>query len=290
MGNGGMIILGEALQVNRSIESLRVAFNNIYDCGLTSLYKVLVKGTGLKSLDLEENYITDTGFDELVSSICSSAVGSRLEKLNVRANRITDASGTYLVRLLGSLPTLTLLNLNRNCLGDRGSILLAGALKTNTTLKELNLASNRIRDDGCIKLAECLLVNRTLHTLDLHVNLIGDEGIAMFAATLEQNNSLSNLDFTMNIFTVGGYKRLADAVEKNNVLQECWVSRSIHGCGEHVSRLYTQLCKNGNTWLPEMMAHHAKAMTTTTAQPEEASTGERPKEEGTHQSLEQAAQ
>jgi Ran GTPase-activating protein (RanGAP) involved in mRNA processing and transport len=128
---------GDLLSENKCrIASLNLAYNSIFEEGVTKIALGLTTNTSLKMLNLSGTKIND--------SACAS-----------------------LATALKSNSTLEDVQLTENGLGDQACMDLAEMLKSNVTLKQLNLMGNRMFDTGLISLAQSLEENSRLKNLNV---------------------------------------------------------------------------------------------------------------------------
>ena len=156
--------LGEALEVNQTLQSLNLKRNPIRATGAQALGVALQGNRTLQSLNLRCNQIDDAGAQALGEAL---RVNQTLQSLDLGYNQIGDAGAQALGEALQGNRTLQSLNLRCNQIGDAGAQVLGEALRVNQTLQSLDLGYNQISDAGAQALGEALRVNQTLQSLDL---------------------------------------------------------------------------------------------------------------------------
>ncbi|KAI5610840.1 protein phosphatase 1 regulatory subunit 37-like, partial [Silurus asotus] len=181
-----------------------IALQELYLCDneLNSFHDAMQLGELLKykrtlrTLDLTNNAISDSGLEELCDGLRVQKSG--LRTLVLHNNRITHRAMTHLGSVLPLLRTLETLDLSDNDLQDRGMHVLKEALISNRSITRLGLASVGITCEGAVVLAEFLAESRFLQTLDVSQNLILTGGLMAFALALKLNRTLAHLDLDRN--------------------------------------------------------------------------------------------
>jgi Ran GTPase-activating protein (RanGAP) involved in mRNA processing and transport len=139
---------------------------------------------------LVNNQITSQGISSLASTLHSNTT---LEGLSLCANGITDVHVLYITLALSdSNSKLNRLALTSNDITDEGAQHLADMLKTNQSLTQLWLGFNKITDQGVEILTNALAhQNQTLHVLSLSWNkLVTDLSVDFVINMLEYNQTL----------------------------------------------------------------------------------------------------
>ncbi|KAF7704049.1 hypothetical protein HF521_021121 [Silurus meridionalis] len=181
-----------------------IALQELYLCDneLNSFHDAMQLGELLKykrtlrTLDLTNNAISDSGLEELCDGLRVQKSG--LRTLVLHNNRITHRAMTHLGSVLPLLRTLETLDLSDNDLQDRGMHVLKEALISNRSITRLGLASVGITCEGAVVLAEFLAESRFLQMLDVSQNLILTGGLMAFALALKLNRTLAHLDLDRN--------------------------------------------------------------------------------------------
>ncbi|XP_076875831.1 NACHT, LRR and PYD domains-containing protein 3-like isoform X2 [Brachyhypopomus gauderio] len=170
---------------NSKLEILRLS-----GCGLTeesckSLTSVLQRENSLKELEINNNYLKDSGDEQLCAGLkCSN---SKLEILRLSLCGLTEESCKSLTSVLQTENSLKELEINNNNLKDSGVEQLCSGLKSsNSKLEILRLSGCLITEEGCSSLASALSSNPShLKELDLAYNHPGDSGVKLLSARLE---------------------------------------------------------------------------------------------------------
>ncbi|XP_053488481.1 protein phosphatase 1 regulatory subunit 37 [Ictalurus furcatus] len=181
-----------------------IALQELYLCDneLSSFHDSMQLGELLKynrtlrTLDLSNNAISDSGLEELCDGLRVQKAG--LRTLVLHNNQITHRGMTHLGSVLPLLRTLETLDLSANDLKDRGMHTLKEALISNRSVTRLSLASVGITSEGAVVLAEFLAESRFLQTLDVRKNLVLTGGLMAFALALKLNRTLVHLDLDRN--------------------------------------------------------------------------------------------
>ena len=119
IGHSGACSLAKALEVNKSITTIDLSYNQIGDLGASSLAKALEVNNSVTAIDLSRNQIGNPGAASLAKA------------LEVNKNLLT-------------------IDLYCNHIGESGISLLGKALEVNKTITEISLGDNRIGAEHCL--------------------------------------------------------------------------------------------------------------------------------------------
>ena len=146
IGDAGAQILGGALKVNHTLQSLTLRYAHIGVTGAQALGTALQVNQSIQSLNLWNNQICTAG---------AKALGASL-KVN---------------------QSIQTLNPGNNIIATKGAEAIGDALQINQSLQSLHLGNNQINATGAEALNVALQVNQSIQTLNLGNNVIGAEGI-----------------------------------------------------------------------------------------------------------------
>ncbi len=159
-----MLKFSNALEVNRTLQTIDLSNNNIDSASLWCI------GTALK-------------------------VNRSLRSINLSANKFgRESLDLYMFReALKANKSLWSIDLSNIDLDFYGIELLANALEYNQSLKEVNLSGNKIGGGyASIFIANVLRGNRILQKIDLSNNNIDDKDVETIVAALKSNCSLNS--------------------------------------------------------------------------------------------------
>ena len=219
IGQGGCRDLEELVPAIKDMVGLEIDKNNITNDGVKCLCLTLLKSKSkIKKLSLGRNKITDEGVQHLVQNLGES----NLTHLNLSRNGITDDGVKRLASFLSTSPCkLSYLNLSSNPIEEKGVDSLCKALiKNGCTLKYLNLANIEPVTDGAIIILFQTLSKREckLRKLNISQNIINDTHVQFFSqkALPKENFTLLQLNLSQNEITDIGVKHLSVALSKRN--------------------------------------------------------------------------
>jgi hypothetical protein len=156
--------LGNALQVNSSLEELYLFGSSLGDDGACALAEGLRLNSMLKKLDIRNNEIEGRGATALASSLRSNAC---LQDIELRANRVGDNGAAAFAGMLAVNTSLQTLDLSSNRVGVAGTVALAHALRSNTTLRHLTLRCNDVTHAGMNAMMDAMRHNITLLSISV---------------------------------------------------------------------------------------------------------------------------
>jgi hypothetical protein len=174
------------------------------------------------AINLNEEALTDELVGNLLDAIRTGKF-SRLTRLHLENNMITDKGGVVLAQCIRSNCSLKWLYLGNNRIGDETAVAVADALRANCCLQWIDLSGNSITETGARALSRALCLNTCLQELYLHQNSIGDSGAAALAEVLEANATLRRLGLGNNQISDLGASSLAVAISRNSTLQQLWL-------------------------------------------------------------------
>jgi Ran GTPase-activating protein (RanGAP) involved in mRNA processing and transport len=160
------IIVQQAL-INKQCKELDLRRNEIKSNGIGILADQLMQNQILVTLYLSFNFISDTGVRYLMESISNNH--TRLKKLELDSNEITDQGAEYISEMLKTNQILTWLSLDNNNITNQGIKSLANVLRqSNQRLEELYINGNKSIDDQSINFLSLMIKqNSTIQKLSL---------------------------------------------------------------------------------------------------------------------------
>ncbi|XP_059377141.1 protein phosphatase 1 regulatory subunit 37 [Carassius carassius] len=169
---------------------------NTYQDSL-QLGDLLKYNSTLKTLDLGNNTMSDSGFEEICDALSFQKTG--LRTLILSNNHITHLGMSHLQNVLPRFKTLETLNLGKNNLENRGIHTLKESLMINRSLLQLGLASTGISCEGAVTLAEILAESPHIQRLDVRQNQVLVGGLMALSLALKINRSLIRLDLDQHL-------------------------------------------------------------------------------------------
>jgi DNA repair exonuclease SbcCD ATPase subunit len=155
---------GDSLEV----QTLDLRGNDIRRYGAEALAELLRETASIERLNLEWNWLGDSGGAGL-EALCDALKTNRtLTFLDLRNNKLNSECGVSIARLLICNRTLQELDLRWNNLGGPGGAAIADALVRNQHVRRIALSGNRIPASTIKAIEEALAKNREL-------NLSGDK-------------------------------------------------------------------------------------------------------------------
>eukprot|EP01126_Amoeba_proteus_P066095 TRINITY_DN9507_c0_g1_i7.p1 TRINITY_DN9507_c0_g1~~TRINITY_DN9507_c0_g1_i7.p1 ORF type:complete len:257 (-),score=27.34 TRINITY_DN9507_c0_g1_i7:66-836(-) len=118
----------------------------------------------LRSLDLSDSSIHTYGPYHLCEAL---ALSSGVQSLSLKSNGLTDSDILIFSRVIANNLSLTSVSFKGNSIKDEGAKYITYALKKNSSITHLNLAGNQISDEGAKFLAIMMRSNATLTSLNL---------------------------------------------------------------------------------------------------------------------------
>lgn len=290
-----------------ALESLRFSDNHLQDEGVKALVDAgLNKLTGLRGLTLDLTNISAEGAkaiaglrrlarlqalylfsnslrDEGVSTLAEGfSRGTRrncdMEKLSLRANKISPSAAPKLVQMLACAPQLRELDLSWNALAsdslgdaiakcvyiEKLSVLNCGlgpgffvAIRSLRRLASLKMSRNTAGDQGAKAVSEMLLAGMgRIKELWMQNNDIGGLGAKSLAKALASSDSISSLSLSENPLGPSGAESVFDSLSRSTVcmrdlrLECCGIGDlGAHAAARAISRMARckrlSLCHNG---------------------------------------------
>ena len=223
---------------NRGLKELHFSNSNL-DEGMLEVAKSLQQITGLRSLNLCNNNISESFSGELALAIKvnehleqlrlnninlkSSAVVilkslSTIKVLNISDNQITKEAREALTTAILHNKGLEELYLSNSNLGE-GALQVVNALQQITSLKVLDLGNCNLPKEICGELAHVIDCNKYLEQLLLPNNNLCSSTVLILQA-LSRNSTLRVIDLQGNQLTAEADKYLASVVLHNIRLEE----------------------------------------------------------------------
>eukprot|EP00984_Skeletonema_dohrnii_P011908 scaffold4777_cov120-Skeletonema_dohrnii-CCMP3373.AAC.10 len=213
----------------KSLKSLEFEENNISDEGFAEIARALSVQPQLEELNLkylnEDGIFGRLGYAALGTSMKSWRSPS-LKKLVIRGSDIDDDGVQALVEGMANCFNLEHLNLGGNDITLVGFRTLSALFRSKKfCLQSLDKSCMGIDADEMTALADGLASLQSLKSLDLSHNGIGDEGLQALSASLANSNELETLRLSYNgSFSAIGLKSLAHALPAALNLKELHLS------------------------------------------------------------------
>ncbi|XP_040203072.1 NACHT, LRR and PYD domains-containing protein 3-like isoform X3 [Rana temporaria] len=225
--------LMEALTTSQ-IEELRLSSNHLTESSCPHLASGIRNNQTLRTLDLSNNNLEGPDFRDLMEALTTS----RIEKLQLYDNHLTDSSCPHLASGIRNNQTLRTLDLSDNNLEGPHFRDLMEALTT-SRIEELRLYDNHLTDSSCPHLTSGIRNNQTLRTLDLTDNNLGGPHFRdlMEALTTSRIEELRLYD---NHLTDSSFPHLASGIRNNQTLRTLDLSMNNLG-GPHFRDLMEAL-------------------------------------------------
>ncbi|XP_073466802.1 ribonuclease inhibitor-like isoform X2 [Aquarana catesbeiana] len=232
--------LMEALTTSQ-IEELQLYDNHLTDSSCPHLASGIRNNQTLRTLDLSINNLEGPHLRDLMKALRTS----RIEKLQLYKNHLTDSSCPHLASGIRNNQTLRTLDLYGNNLAGPHFRDLMKALTT-SQIEELQLSSNHLTDSSCPHLASGIRNNQTLRTLDLSMNNLEgphfrdlmealttsrieklrlssnhltDSSCPHLASGIRNNQTLRTLDLSMNNLEGPHFRDLMEALTKSRIAE-----------------------------------------------------------------------
>ncbi|XP_040189755.1 NACHT, LRR and PYD domains-containing protein 3-like isoform X2 [Rana temporaria] len=216
------------------IKRLRLERNHLTGSSCSHLASGIRNNQTLRTLDLSENNLEGPHFMDLMEALTKS----RIEKLHLDVNHLTDSSCPHLAFGIRNNQTLRILELSENNLEGPHFRDLMEALKT-SRIEILFLVGNHLSDSSCPHLASGIKNNQTLWTLNLSKNHLEGPHFRdlMEALTTSQ---IEELQLSNNGLTDSSCPHLASGIKNNHTLRRLDLSENILE-GPHIRDLMEAL-------------------------------------------------
>lgn len=186
----------------------------------TLAYYIRRNDAFLKSLNIDENPISDSGFQQIATALRNN---EHLESLSANLCGIVGSNVGDLARSLQQNRNLKVLRLGKNKLGDQGvGLIMRGIINKDDqiegSLDHLDLASNDIGADGIRHIQNALTLGIRLKTLILDGNTMNQEGLEILMDGVDANKNIQDLSLARcNIRE--GTRHLAEVVCRHGSLK-----------------------------------------------------------------------
>lgn len=229
----GTKLIAKALEKDTVTKDLWLKRNPIKG-GISALAEMLTKNSSIKTLDLTNTAVMDSGCNELFSRLIQNKT---LRYLYLDGNGLTKDCIPAIVEYYKQLIAedrkgVNNLWLGMNSLGDEGIIPLVDVLSQYKYFKRLNITSVRITEKTAEHLCKSFVDHPKLMILDVGMykstldlgevpNSIKDEGLEWIAKLVEDSKSLKTINVAFNDLTQTGVDRLVSALKKNKKMIVC---------------------------------------------------------------------
>ncbi|XP_072006099.1 NACHT, LRR and PYD domains-containing protein 12-like isoform X2 [Engystomops pustulosus] len=214
------------------IEKLDLSSNHLSDASCIQLASGIKNSPSLKILDLSWNCLSGPRLTDLMDAL--SSPGCRIEKLDLRSNKLADTSCIHLASGFRNNQSLKILDLtDNNLFGPKLSDLMEALSSPGCRVEELHLSYNGLNDSSCIPLASGIRNNPSLKILDLSWNVLGGNAAFnqsdnelcgphfrdLMKALSSPGCRIENLDLSWNYLPGNCCIHLASGIRKNRSLK-----------------------------------------------------------------------
>uniref|UniRef100_A0A7N8YH20 NLR family CARD domain containing 5 n=1 Tax=Mastacembelus armatus TaxID=205130 RepID=A0A7N8YH20_9TELE len=178
------------------------------DIEVEQLTRLLPVWTKLRKISLSKNKISDQSGDKVVEALIGC---SHLEELHLSSNHLKDLTAARMALVLPSLTHIRVLDISDNSIGREGSLSLSKAIMYMKSLTKINLTSVGTSELCAVaaSLAHCPLIQ----DMGLGWNNCGDEVALELAKIFLFCKKLTRIDLESNNVSVAGAEALAKALE-----------------------------------------------------------------------------
>ncbi|XP_059817967.1 NACHT, LRR and PYD domains-containing protein 3-like isoform X2 [Hypanus sabinus] len=208
LGDSGVKLVSSALRNPEcKIQKLWLIYVGLTDSGAEDLASALSTNTSLRTLNLSDNKLGDSGV-KLVSAALRNPE-CKIQKLRLIKVGLTDSGAEDLVSALSTNRLLAELELSNNKLGDSGVKLVSAALRNpECKIQRLGLHKVGLTDSGAEDLVSALSGNPSLTGLDLTSNSLTDRSVPALRRLILTLPNLSWIELGLNRFSETGGKQL----------------------------------------------------------------------------------
>ncbi|EEY58311.1 uncharacterized protein PITG_00963 [Phytophthora infestans T30-4] len=180
----------------RDLRTLVLVGQDLNILHLRTLSKNLFLFSALKSVNLSDNQLDDSGSKE----IQQLRQGGKRSSLHSLGLCFAEVSRRVVLNIVKTANRLTALDLSFAFIGIPGAQVVAAALRIDgySTLTQLNMRCNRTKSMGARAILEALGTNERLTALDLSHNEIRSDILDAVVELLQCNKVLSRLDLSRN--------------------------------------------------------------------------------------------
>ncbi len=150
-----------------AVVSINLTGNKIGSVGCTSIFEALEVNSTLQHLKLGRNGIYGDAAPAIAAAL---RVNGTLQTLDLSNNTLGDEGAAAVGEGLRSSPALRVVDLSANHIGDDGAISLTEGVRASNSLSALTLTNNTIGDDGGLALCDAAAQSPTLITLATGLN------------------------------------------------------------------------------------------------------------------------
>jgi len=219
LGDKFAIAISEALKVNKKIKSLILDDNYITPIGGEALMKALLNNKNIEHLDLSNNRLGLKGsakdFGPMISDLLKSNVF--LKTVILKGNKLGDRHVAAIAEAMAENSTLKALDLSYNEFGPRGGELIGQMLQNNVFLKSFSVAWNSLLNQGTVHLLNGLKNNNSITHINISWNGVSDGGAREIAIVLAGNTSLEEFNVSHNRIGKEGAKKIAAGIKDSNI-------------------------------------------------------------------------
>ncbi len=201
-----------------NLKKLKLISNRITSIGCESMNKMLKLNKSINEINLAGNNIESKG----VNYICESLIKDNHTVLYLMFNytNLNDNCVDTIRQMLLKNKNLLNLSLMSNNLSNKGIDIILSTLRINNTLKILSIGDNKCDDKAYKNLSSYLKFNNSLLQLEIKTNNITYLTINNIAKSFIVNKNLININFVNNNINFESSLRLCQYTFKNESIKE----------------------------------------------------------------------
>ena len=228
LGMNSINVISSMIFNGDKISRLNLSKNNIGDGGLIILVNALKHNSSILSLNLTSNAITHKGGTVFFRDLADhkSLIDINISSIEgINRNRLTALGITHIENFLQKNIFIEKLNISSNSLKDDGFILVSKGLENNQSLITLNISNNDIRPKGLYQgLSQITLCK--IYSLNISNNPLLNDGIKLITDSLKNFINLRKLNISNCKFEFPGFEYLLNVLQNMKRIEYLNVSRN----------------------------------------------------------------
>ena len=191
VGGTGLAHLVSGARSSATLKRIHLSSCRLGPSDGTHLGILLRQSKVLETLDVEDNYLQDSGCMQILSGLAANRE-SKLMDLRLGTNQLTAQVANAIAIALASAP-IRVLSLSKNNIGTEGVLIMRDGM-LRCQLQHLDLSETRLSCEAAIAIAEIAVESRTLESLDLRGNTIRTAGIMALCLATRINRRLISVE------------------------------------------------------------------------------------------------
>ena len=210
----GVIEIANALQTIKTLKLLMLSDKKITGAASESIAAAITNNTGLEKLYLDNNFLGEQGYKNVVKALKHLV---NLKVLHLKNNKFQCNIADFIQDLICTNKNVEKISFGNNYLYTKGKKIHCNFIRTQ--IKSIGVSGNKITSKETRHIADIVSNSAKIERLQVSDNSLGTEGCNIIATALKSICTLTKLYISNNNITEQAADGIAEVVSRNISLQ-----------------------------------------------------------------------